>query len=51
MESNNLSPSVIETLPTVDLHEDSSSVVVGSENIENISSSSTSEITPIAKLE
>ncbi|XP_047560602.1 SUN domain-containing ossification factor isoform X3 [Lutra lutra] len=51
MESNKLSPSVIETLPTIDLHEDSSSVVVGSENIENISSSSTSEITPISKLD
>ncbi|XP_040492155.1 SUN domain-containing ossification factor isoform X1 [Ursus maritimus] len=51
MESKKLSPSVIETLPTIDLHEDSSSVVVGSENIENISSSSTSEITPISKLD
>uniref|UniRef100_A0A8D1PVP6 SUN domain-containing ossification factor n=1 Tax=Sus scrofa TaxID=9823 RepID=A0A8D1PVP6_PIG len=50
-ESKKLSPSVIETLPTVDLHEDSSSVVVGSENTENISSSSTSEITPISKLD
>ncbi|XP_035930068.1 SUN domain-containing ossification factor isoform X1 [Halichoerus grypus] len=51
MESKKLSPSVIETLPTIDLHEDSSSGVVGSENIENISSSSTSEITPISKLD
>jgi len=42
---------VTETLPTVDVHEDSSSVVVDSENTENISSSSTSEITPISKLE
>uniref|UniRef100_A0A8C3WZN9 SUN domain-containing ossification factor n=1 Tax=Catagonus wagneri TaxID=51154 RepID=A0A8C3WZN9_9CETA len=50
-ESKKLSPSVIETLPAVDLHEDSSSVVVGSENTENISSSSTSEITPISKLD
>ncbi|XP_057583322.1 SUN domain-containing ossification factor isoform X2 [Hippopotamus amphibius kiboko] len=50
-ESKKLSPSVIETLPTVDLHEDSSSVVVGSENVENISSSSTSEITPVSKLD
>nr|XP_060499520.1 SUN domain-containing ossification factor isoform X1 [Panthera onca] len=50
-ESEKLSPSVIETLPPVDLHEDSSSVTVGSENIENISSSSTSEITPISKLD
>ncbi|XP_022415884.1 SUN domain-containing ossification factor isoform X1 [Delphinapterus leucas] len=50
-ESKKLSPSVIETLPTVDLHEDSSSVVVDSENVENISSSSTSEITPISKLD
>ncbi|XP_007446819.1 PREDICTED: SUN domain-containing ossification factor isoform X2 [Lipotes vexillifer] len=50
-ESKKLSPSVIETLPTVDLHEDSSSVVVDSENVENISSSSTSGITPISKLD
>lgn len=50
-ESKKLSPSVTETLPTVDVHEDSSSVVVDSENTENISSSSTSEITPISKLE
>ncbi|XP_058935517.1 SUN domain-containing ossification factor isoform X2 [Kogia breviceps] len=50
-ESKKLSPSVIETLPTVDLREDSSSVVVDSENVENISSSSTSEITPISKLD
>ncbi|XP_004688543.1 PREDICTED: SUN domain-containing ossification factor isoform X1 [Condylura cristata] len=49
-ESQKLSSSVVQTLPAVDLHEDSSSVVVGSENIENISSSSTSEITPISKL-
>ncbi|XP_012620575.2 SUN domain-containing ossification factor isoform X4 [Microcebus murinus] len=51
MESKKLSPPVVETLPTVDLHEDSSSVVVGSENVENISSSSTSEITPVSKLD
>nr|XP_023496329.1 SUN domain-containing ossification factor isoform X1 [Equus caballus] len=50
-ESETLSPSVIETLPAVDLHEDSSSVVVGSENTENTSSSSTSEITPVSKLD
>ncbi|XP_004425091.1 PREDICTED: SUN domain-containing ossification factor isoform X1 [Ceratotherium simum simum] len=50
-ESEKLSPSVIETLPTADLREDSSGVVVGSENIENISSSSTSEITPVSKLD
>ncbi|XP_010811544.1 SUN domain-containing ossification factor isoform X4 [Bos indicus x Bos taurus] len=50
-ESKKLSPSVTETLPTVDVHEDSSSVVVDSENTENISSSSTSEITPISKLD
>ncbi|XP_040119419.1 SUN domain-containing ossification factor isoform X4 [Oryx dammah] len=50
-ESKKLSPSVTETLPTVDLHEDSSSVVVDSENNENISSSSTSEVTPISKLD
>uniref|UniRef100_A0A8C5Y1Y9 SUN domain-containing ossification factor n=1 Tax=Microcebus murinus TaxID=30608 RepID=A0A8C5Y1Y9_MICMU len=51
MESKKLSPPVVETLPTVDLHEDSSNVVVGSENVENISSSSTSEITPVSKLD
>ncbi|KAF6293844.1 SUN domain containing ossification factor [Rhinolophus ferrumequinum] len=50
-ESKKLSPPVIETLSTVDLHEDSSGAVVGSENIENISSSSTSEIIPISKLD
>ncbi|KAM9685594.1 SUN domain-containing ossification factor isoform 3-T3 [Trichechus inunguis] len=50
-ESKKLSPPVVETLPTVDLHEDSSSVVVNSENIENISGSSTSEITPVSKLD
>ncbi|XP_010593243.1 SUN domain-containing ossification factor isoform X2 [Loxodonta africana] len=50
-ESKKLSPPVVETLPVVDLHEDSSNVVVNSENIENISSSSTSEITPISKLD
>uniref|UniRef100_A0A8C4PS08 SUN domain-containing ossification factor n=1 Tax=Equus asinus asinus TaxID=83772 RepID=A0A8C4PS08_EQUAS len=50
-ESEKLSPSVIETLPAVDLHEDSSSVVVGSENTENTSSSSTSEITLVSKLD
>lgn len=50
-ESKKLSPSVTETLPTVDVHEDSSSVVVDSENTENISSSSTSEITPVSKLD
>ncbi|XP_045694451.1 SUN domain-containing ossification factor isoform X1 [Phyllostomus hastatus] len=49
MESKKLSPPVIETLSSVDLHEDSSSVAVGSENNENISSSSTSEIIPISK--
>lgn len=49
MESKKLSPPVIETLSSVDLHEDSSSVTVGSENNENISSSSTSEIIPISK--
>uniref|UniRef100_A0A2K6TYV9 SUN domain-containing ossification factor n=1 Tax=Saimiri boliviensis boliviensis TaxID=39432 RepID=A0A2K6TYV9_SAIBB len=50
-ESRKLSPPVVETLPTIDLHEDSSSVVVDSETVENISSSSTSEITPISKLD
>lgn len=50
MESKTLSPPVIETHSTIDLHEDSSALV-GSENIENISSSSTSEIIPISKLE
>ncbi|XP_043340494.1 SUN domain-containing ossification factor isoform X1 [Cervus canadensis] len=50
-ESKKLSPSVTETLPTVDLHEDSSSILVDSENTENTSSSSTSEITPVSKLD
>uniref|UniRef100_A0A2K5DHY7 SUN domain-containing ossification factor n=1 Tax=Aotus nancymaae TaxID=37293 RepID=A0A2K5DHY7_AOTNA len=50
-ESKKLSPPVVETLPTIDLHEDSSSVVVDSETVENISSSSTSEITPVSKLD
>nr|KAF6398135.1 SUN domain containing ossification factor [Rousettus aegyptiacus] len=49
-ESKKLSPPVLETLSTVD-PQDSSSVAVGSENIENISSSSTSEIIPIPKLD
>ncbi|XP_053462282.1 SUN domain-containing ossification factor isoform X3 [Nycticebus coucang] len=51
MESKKLSLPVVETLPTVDLHEDSSNVVVGHENVENTSSSSTSEITPVSKLD
>ncbi|XP_011817710.1 PREDICTED: SUN domain-containing ossification factor isoform X3 [Colobus angolensis palliatus] len=50
-ESKKLSLPVVETLPTVDLHEESSSAVVDSETVENISSSSTSEITPISKLD
>ncbi|XP_012930844.1 SUN domain-containing ossification factor isoform X4 [Heterocephalus glaber] len=50
-ESEELRQSVIETLPTVDLHEDSSSVVMSNENVENTSSLSTSEITPVAKLD
>ncbi|XP_054977419.1 SUN domain-containing ossification factor isoform X3 [Sorex araneus] len=50
-EPKQINPSVLETLPIVDLHEDSSSIVVDSENIENISSSSTSVITPISKLD
>lgn len=50
MESKKLSPPMLETLSTVD-PQDSSSVAVGSENIENISSSSTSEIIPIPKLD
>ncbi|XP_058166125.1 SUN domain-containing ossification factor isoform X2 [Dasypus novemcinctus] len=50
-ESKKLSPPVVEILPTVDVHDDSSSVVVDSEKDENISSSSTSEITPISKLD
>uniref|UniRef100_G1RZ51 SUN domain-containing ossification factor n=1 Tax=Nomascus leucogenys TaxID=61853 RepID=G1RZ51_NOMLE len=50
-ESKKLSPPVVETLPTVDLHEESSNAVVDSETVENISSSSTSEITPISKLD
>ncbi|XP_035298271.1 SUN domain-containing ossification factor isoform X1 [Cricetulus griseus] len=51
METTKLNLPVVEALPTVDLHEDSSSVVVGSENIENSSSSSTSETTPVSKLD
>lgn len=51
METAKLSLPVVEALPTVDSHEESSSVVVGSENIENSSSSSTSETTPISKLD
>ncbi|ELK27779.1 Protein osteopotentia like protein [Myotis davidii] len=49
-ESKMLSPPAVETHSTIDLHEDSSGIV-GSENIENISSSSTSEIIPISKLD
>ncbi|XP_034368901.1 SUN domain-containing ossification factor isoform X1 [Arvicanthis niloticus] len=51
LETTKLSLPVVEALPTVDMHEDSSSVVVGSENIENSSSSSTSETTPVPKLD
>ncbi|XP_036058141.1 SUN domain-containing ossification factor isoform X4 [Onychomys torridus] len=51
VETTKLSLPVVEALPTVDLHEDSSSVVMGSENIENSSSSSTSETTPVSKLD
>ncbi|KAM5238588.1 SUN domain-containing ossification factor isoform 2-T2 [Ctenodactylus gundi] len=50
-ETKKLSQPVIETLQITDLHDDSSSVVVSSENVENISSSSTSEFTPISKLD
>ncbi|KAM4860943.1 SUN domain-containing ossification factor isoform 1-T7 [Thomomys bottae] len=50
-ESEKLRPPVVETLPSVDLHEDSSNVIVSNENVENISSSSTSETTPISKLD
>ncbi|XP_005374917.1 PREDICTED: SUN domain-containing ossification factor isoform X1 [Chinchilla lanigera] len=46
-----LRPSVIETLPTVDVHEDSSNVVMSNENVENTSSLSTSQITPVTKLD
>ncbi|XP_048214265.1 SUN domain-containing ossification factor isoform X5 [Perognathus longimembris pacificus] len=49
-EAEKLSPPVVETLPAVDLHEDSN-IVVSNENVENISSSSTSETTPISKLD
>ncbi|KAM7055133.1 SUN domain-containing ossification factor isoform 1-T1 [Molossus nigricans] len=49
-ESHKLRPPVTETFSTVDLHEDSSSVV-SSENMENISSSSTSELIPVSKLD
>ncbi|XP_006867112.1 PREDICTED: SUN domain-containing ossification factor isoform X2 [Chrysochloris asiatica] len=48
-KESKLSSPVIETLPTINLHEDSSSMDVSSENVENISSSSTSEITPVSK--
>ncbi|XP_042530238.1 SUN domain-containing ossification factor isoform X1 [Dipodomys spectabilis] len=48
-ESEKLSPSVVETLHTVDLHEDSSNTVMSNENTEN--SSSTSETTQISKLD
>ncbi|XP_038204976.1 SUN domain-containing ossification factor isoform X2 [Arvicola amphibius] len=51
METTKSSLPVVDSLPTVDLHEDSSSVVVGSEDIENSSSSSTSETTPVLKLD
>ncbi|VTJ57048.1 Hypothetical predicted protein [Marmota monax] len=50
-ESGKLNPPVVETLPAVDLHEDTSSAVGNSEDAENISSSSTSEITPVSKLD
>lgn len=50
-ETTKSSLPVAEALHTVDLHEESSSVVVGSENIENSSSSSTSETTPVSKLD
>ncbi|KAM8816019.1 SUN domain-containing ossification factor isoform 1-T1 [Rhynchonycteris naso] len=51
MESKKLSSVVMETLSTADLRENPSSVIVGSENIENISSSSTSEIIPVSRLD
>uniref|UniRef100_H0VC21 SUN domain-containing ossification factor n=1 Tax=Cavia porcellus TaxID=10141 RepID=H0VC21_CAVPO len=51
IESQKLRPPVTETLPAVDLHEDSSSVVMSNENVENTSSLSTSEITPTEKLD
>ncbi|XP_051003648.1 SUN domain-containing ossification factor isoform X2 [Acomys russatus] len=50
-ETATLSLPVVEARPTAGLHEDSSSVVGGSENIENRSSSSTSETTPVSKLD
>nr|XP_045045466.2 SUN domain-containing ossification factor isoform X3 [Desmodus rotundus] len=50
-ESEKLSVPAVETLSSVDLHEDSPSVAVGSENTENTSSSSTSEIIPVSKLD
>ncbi|XP_036891250.1 SUN domain-containing ossification factor isoform X1 [Sturnira hondurensis] len=50
-ESEKLSPPVTEMLSSADLHEDSSSAAVGTENNENISSSSTSEIIPVSKLD
>ncbi|KAH0506667.1 SUN domain-containing ossification factor [Microtus ochrogaster] len=51
VETTKSSLPVVDSLPTVDLHEDSSSVVVRSEDIENSSSSSTSETTPVSKLD
>lgn len=50
-ESQKFRPPMTETLSAVDLHEDSSSVVMSNENVENTSSLSTSEITPIEKLD
>ncbi|XP_037023274.2 SUN domain-containing ossification factor isoform X2 [Artibeus jamaicensis] len=50
-ESEKLSPPVIETLSSVDLHEDSSSAAAGSESNETITSSSTSEIIPVSTLD
>ncbi|XP_004626966.1 SUN domain-containing ossification factor [Octodon degus] len=50
-ESKKLRPPIIDTLPTVDLREDSSNIVMSNENVENTSSLSTSEITSVTKLD
>ncbi|XP_038613503.1 SUN domain-containing ossification factor isoform X1 [Tachyglossus aculeatus] len=48
-QANLLSPSADETFPSVDLSEDSSSIAANTESVENISSSSTSQMTPISQ--
>ncbi|XP_074078135.1 SUN domain-containing ossification factor isoform X1 [Macrotis lagotis] len=48
-QSNILSSPVVETLPSVDINGDSPSIAANTENVENNSTSSTSEITPVSK--